>query len=263
MAQPVPPQQQQLLPHQHQHQHQQLPQHQQFQQQFQGKPMPPHVSSKGMWSTKLIFRIISIVCCLVIIGISASVVVSGPYYTAIIVLGPPAGIAFIWNVSEGICLCVRRGHRGIHPGAVVGVDLVLWLGYLVAVVLFAIMTGVADGYYGYYEYYGGLTNQRAIFAFGILEIIIHLTLFIIGCYETSVRNRNPATQVIYLQAGPNGTVMYPPNFPMTQAYQPVYAQAQLPVQQYQYAPINQPKMSELQTTIPPPVSPTYIQPVGR
>lgn len=49
-----------------------------------------------------------------------------------------------------------------------GVDLILWLGYLVAIVIFAISTGIADGYY--YSYYTAFTNYRAIFGIGIIEM---------------------------------------------------------------------------------------------
>ncbi len=38
---------------------------------------------------------------------------------------------FLWDIAEGICILVRGGHRGIHPGAIVGVDLVIWLGWIV------------------------------------------------------------------------------------------------------------------------------------
>ncbi|KAH6998362.1 hypothetical protein BKA56DRAFT_664955 [Ilyonectria sp. MPI-CAGE-AT-0026] len=262
MTQPLQPQQQQQPPQQQQHvpQYQQSqyqqPQYQPIQpQQYQGKPPPPHVSSRGMWSTKLTLRIISIIFCIVIIGVAASVAVDWSLFP-LVTLVPPAGVAFIWNFSESICLCVRRGHRGIHPGAVVGVDLILWLGYLVAIVIFAIWTGIADGYY--YTYYTAFTNYRAIFGIGIIEILLHMILFIMGCYETSVRNRNQAPQIVYVQA-PTGAAMYPANFPMAQAYQPVYAQGHPPVHQYQYTPVGQPKMTELPTTTPTPISPVYNQ----
>lgn len=38
-------------------------------------------------------------------------------------------MTFIWDVAECICIWKRGGHRGIHPGAVVAVDLFAWLGW--------------------------------------------------------------------------------------------------------------------------------------
>ncbi|KAH7162764.1 hypothetical protein B0J13DRAFT_536913 [Dactylonectria estremocensis] len=264
MSQPLQPEQQQQQQQQRISQYQQYqpqPYQQQQQQQFQTRPPPPHISSKGMYATKLVLRILSMISAVVLIGISASVAVSWDY-GPLVILVPPAGVAFIWDVAESICLCTRRGHRGIHPGAVVGVDLILWLGYIVAVVLFGIIWGVNDDYY-YSYYYSSVTNYRALIGFGAVEIILHLTLFIIGCYETNVRNRNPSTQVIYVQAGANNTVMYPSTYPMAQAqpyHSAYYTQAQVPSQQYQYTPLEQPKMTELSTAVPAPVATTYNQP---
>ena len=34
---------------------------------------------------------------------------------------------------------VRRGHRGIHPGANVALDLLIWLGFLAAVILLTLV----------------------------------------------------------------------------------------------------------------------------
>jgi hypothetical protein len=41
-------------------------------------------------------------------------------------------------VAEIICILARRGHRGIHPGAVVALDLILWLGFIATTVLYAL-----------------------------------------------------------------------------------------------------------------------------
>lgn len=38
-------------------------------------------------------------------------------------------MALIWDVAEFITLCARGGKLGIHPGAHVGLHLVLWLGF--------------------------------------------------------------------------------------------------------------------------------------
>ena len=40
-------------------------------------------------------------------------------------------MTFIWDVAEAISIVKRGGNRGIHPGAVVAVDLILWLGWAI------------------------------------------------------------------------------------------------------------------------------------
>ncbi len=39
-------------------------------------------------------------------------------------------IAILWQEAEFVALWVRRGSRGIHPGAHVGTHFILWLGCL-------------------------------------------------------------------------------------------------------------------------------------
>ncbi len=50
---------------------------------------------------------------------------------------------------------MRGGHRGAHPGAVVGLDLIIWLGWIV-VIFFLFDSGLIDdpGYFiaGYTSY---------------------------------------------------------------------------------------------------------------
>lgn len=75
-----------------------------------------------------------------------------------------ACVGIIWDVAEGICILARRGRRGIHPGAIVAIDLLLWLGFIVGVVFHAIF--VVYDFEGYEMY----TLSRAILAFGILEM---------------------------------------------------------------------------------------------
>ena len=38
-----------------------------------------------------------------------------------------SAVALVWSISESVCLMVLKGHRGVHPGAIVGVDLIIWL----------------------------------------------------------------------------------------------------------------------------------------
>lgn len=36
---------------------------------------------------------------------------------------------FVWDVAEIICILKRGGHRGIHPGAIIAMDLLSWLAW--------------------------------------------------------------------------------------------------------------------------------------
>ncbi len=91
-----------------------------------------------------------------------------------------ACVSFIWDVAEGICILARRGRRGIHPGAIVAVDLLLWLGYAAGIACFGtiVFYSISDSSYtrAYYyddehDDYAPLRNMsKAILAFGILEM---------------------------------------------------------------------------------------------
>ncbi|KAL2198272.1 hypothetical protein P885DRAFT_76978 [Corynascus similis CBS 632.67] len=101
-------------------------------------PPPPHLSPRGTWTTKLALRILQFALALSIIGCAAS---SAPWNgSALVCIGPQASFSVVWTIADGIAVVVRAGHRGIHPGANVGVDLLLWLGFLVGTVLLWIVS---------------------------------------------------------------------------------------------------------------------------
>ncbi len=61
-------------------------------------------------------------------------------------------LAGIWQTAEFITLCARR-NRGIHPGAHVGLHLVIWLGSAIDggfLTTFMIGQSVCDDGYDYY-----------------------------------------------------------------------------------------------------------------
>lgn len=66
--------------------------------------------------------------------------------------GEQAGVCFIWDIAESICILTRRGRRGIHPGAIVAIDLLLWLAFIVVAVFYALYY-VSGDYYYYDSYY--------------------------------------------------------------------------------------------------------------
>jgi len=52
-------------------------------------------------------------------------------------------VPFVWGIADGVCIYKRPGNRGIHPGAVVAIDLLIWLG-LGFVTLLVGATGMAS-----------------------------------------------------------------------------------------------------------------------
>ncbi|KAH6842413.1 hypothetical protein B0I37DRAFT_381868 [Chaetomium sp. MPI-CAGE-AT-0009] len=108
----------------------------------QGKPPPPHISPTGMWVSKLALRFIQFALAIAIIGCAGSILSSGVWRSiTFIVITPQAIVSAIWSLAEGICIIARAGHRGIHPGANVALDLLLWLGLVAGTVLLW-LTGV-------------------------------------------------------------------------------------------------------------------------
>ncbi|KAL2186966.1 hypothetical protein L209DRAFT_752783 [Thermothelomyces heterothallicus CBS 203.75] len=178
---------------------------------------PKYVSPPGTWKTKLGIRAASIVFLIVLSGLAGSLAADSRLdgtTLLIVVLGPAAVVTFIWDIAESICIWKRGGHRGIHPGAVVAIDLLAWLGWglvdLLVIPYSIILTSDyyvanhwSDDEYGYSEpgadpeYEAVLRDVhgkgRAVACFAVLTTIIHFAVFVIACYETHIRNRMPTT----------------------------------------------------------------------
>ncbi|KAK4246308.1 hypothetical protein C7999DRAFT_42231 [Corynascus novoguineensis] len=129
------------------------------------QPAPPHVSPRGTWTTKLALRILQFALALSIIGCAAS----SAFWSAnaLVFITPQAAFSVVWTIADGIAIVVRGGHRGIHPGANVGVDLLLWLGFLVGTVLLWIVSSHRREAYqavewGGVEVIGEMGNRVAI-----------------------------------------------------------------------------------------------------
>jgi len=181
---------------------------------------PPHVSPRGMWVSKLALRIAQFILAVAIVGCVGSIAatVSLAILPLVVILSPTIPAA-IWDVSEGICIIVRRGHRGLHPGANVALDLLIWLGFVgatIALWLLGITAIVAAGFLdtlvGLEDFnrdqpdsssslmddtINNITGRwQALIGLGATLAILHFTTFVIACYETSVRNRSP--QIVFV-----------------------------------------------------------------
>ncbi|KAI1822907.1 hypothetical protein F4861DRAFT_512741 [Xylaria intraflava] len=101
-------------------------------------PDLPIVHSQRKWDiTKIVLRSLCLALTLADIGELVALQVSDTnfqiwIFPAYLILGPSA----IWDIAEFITIGVRNNiARGIHPGAHVGVELVLWLAHIVAVIM--------------------------------------------------------------------------------------------------------------------------------
>ncbi|VUC27158.1 unnamed protein product [Clonostachys rosea] len=229
---------------------------------------PPHFSPKKTWGTKIGFRIASFIFCIVIIGLSGQQASNGRYagFYALIFMVPPAAFSAIWNVAEGISILARRGRRGMHPAAIVSIDLLLWLAYVALTVTYGLLAWFDGDYDDYYydsynsrynsSWYGSPGLVQATVAFGALEVICHFSLFVIGCVETNIRNR-AGPQIVYYAAPPGMQVVpFPPNGAFPAPGQAV----EIPQNAYFQPPVNgsypqQPQYSWAPAPAPAGVSP--------
>ncbi|KFZ17301.1 hypothetical protein V501_01831 [Pseudogymnoascus sp. VKM F-4519 (FW-2642)] len=134
---------------------------------------------KRLWITKLSLRCIAAVLSLVVVGCCA-----GTYFGNPVLLGPAAA-ALVWSIAEGITLFVRRRtYKGIHPGACVGVDLILWLvlGTMAGLQAFVLFDGNVIS--------GPLDSLYTIAGVcGLVVTALLIALFIIACIETHRRRK--------------------------------------------------------------------------
>ncbi|KAJ3453792.1 hypothetical protein MRS44_018424 [Fusarium solani] len=172
-------------------------------------------SRTGLWKTKLSLRISSFLACTVNIGLCIQIAISWSMLP-ICLFAPPAGIAACWNFIESISLCSHRDHRGFHPVICIVVDLLLWFGFTTSSVLMGVLGIEEDA-----DYSGWYLNPEeaddfyyAALGMGILEILFHITLFVMTCYETHQQSIQP--RIIYVQSGPNGAILISPlGYPIT------------------------------------------------
>ncbi|KAH8168755.1 hypothetical protein LIA77_10881 [Sarocladium implicatum] len=164
-------------------------------------------------------------------------------------------IALLWSGSELIVRCVRTGHKGITPGAHVGVCLIIWLVAIVTGGITATYSawlldlqgtsrraqGCSDPNTPYTDWgddcderdYKDLSTRQGIFVaitvFKFLVWAVVFTIFVRACIE--VHRRNAA-------AAPRG-VVYVPYWagPPAQGWQPLPQQGQPAMQESQGIPM--------------------------
>ncbi|KAH8888712.1 hypothetical protein GQ53DRAFT_229253 [Thozetella sp. PMI_491] len=235
-----------------------------------GAPVKPPVD-RGCWSvTKIVLRCFSVIICGAIIAVEVSTLIEYERtYHSIADIAyfatPPALAAILWDKIEFLTLCIRRG-RGVHPGAHVAVELILWLGCsgMGALILRAAwnvnnLLASIKAYYAASDDYNGIdyssyskgdiqginnyvTKARAAGALLFLVAVIRFVLFVRACVETDNRRRVRKTPTIittqYSEAHiPLAGVAAP------QAYDPVAAFPSQP-------PPYEPKPAPIATAVP-------------
>ena len=126
-----------------------------------GRPQPPLVSSRGWHIAKLVLHSLTVVFCIIVLGIviAVSLNYSESSVVALIWTVPQVSVSLCSAVAEMITVCARRGHRGIHPGAHVALHLLLWIGLSVGLALNVILFVAWLLYYDYnYDYYSHFDN---------------------------------------------------------------------------------------------------------
>ncbi|KAK4162956.1 hypothetical protein QBC43DRAFT_240320 [Cladorrhinum sp. PSN259] len=234
-------------------------------------PPPKYAASPSTWKSKLALRGFAALCCIIVGAVGGSIAalkdIEGDF---MLMLGPPVGVAFVWNIVEGFCIWKRPGNRGIHPGAIVAIDLVLWMvlalvDFSLAAVglVFSSQRLIRGTYYHNGSYLSDddvdeeelerllkLADKiqgrgRVVVGFLGFLVIAHFVLFVVGCMETHRRNRMPKTvyvvqQPIYPQ-GANGQPQYPlVQYPQQQFYAP-------PPPGFQPVPVPMPMQMQMQS----------------
>lgn len=159
-----------------------------------------------------------------------------------------AVVSAVWQIAEHITLAVRRGWRSIHPGAHVGVHLILSVLAVLVVPSLCLSLSLemteftiegdcdsdSDSSGDYYSSGSSFrcgsssyltfpsraaasryfTLSEALAAFAVLLLISHVTLFVMACVETDRRRKyGKLTKVVYLVAAPgpvDGRTYYAP-----------------------------------------------------
>ncbi|KAL9107075.1 MAG: hypothetical protein Q9187_008477 [Circinaria calcarea] len=98
------------------------------------------------------------------------------------------GISVVWNIANLIVRLSRP--RPLHPGANVGMDLILWLG-LIATGLLALFAGLGNLYSQ--RELGNRLHQIGVVelvgsTFTFLAVLLHFTLFVWACVDVHRRN---------------------------------------------------------------------------
>ncbi|KAL8297333.1 hypothetical protein RB597_006432 [Gaeumannomyces tritici] len=188
----------------------QQPMYQAGSQAFQPVAINKVVASKGWYIAKLTLGSCIALFDIILIALSAAYMnlwtgYNGSGNSYFILVFIPAIVSLGWQIAEFITVGVHKDRRGIHPGAHVALHLLLWLTFAMTVTLLGFLVSrriyLRNGNYGYSSRFMRFLNdgeplENAQFAFSVLNLILHFTLFVRFCIETNRRNTLPPGMIM-------------------------------------------------------------------
>ncbi|KAK3326160.1 hypothetical protein B0H66DRAFT_148483 [Apodospora peruviana] len=156
--------------------------------------------SRNWYIARVLLRCLSFVLAVVMLGLARENTYSWTWKAAV-----PAGVCVaVYDLVEIAVFGVRyKVRRGMHPGATVGADLLLWLICLVCAFFhIALGTELAMIIFGTYPYSTDIdiTNETIL----IILAIIHFILFVRACIETRQRNKSKGRNLYVYMYTPGG-----------------------------------------------------------
>ncbi|UNI23769.1 hypothetical protein JDV02_009569 [Purpureocillium takamizusanense] len=219
--------------------------------------------TKSWRITKDVMHVLAMVISIAGIGIGISIArdsYSGLLGTLVSV--PIFGVALIWSLAEMITRATTHWGPGIHPGAHVGVCLILWIAAVIAGGCCATVVGIADAdcdssyrsSYRYYDescYYGRTRGRFLGLAILLLVLFVaEFVLFVGGCIDTHKRNKARAGAPVMIVAQPG---MYPQAMMQQQQQQQQQQHPpQQPMSQQYFAPPQAYHPQQQYVAVPPP-----------
>ncbi|KAK9773086.1 hypothetical protein AB5N19_05791 [Seiridium cardinale] len=178
-----------------------------------GLPEPLAVGNQRKWNlAKVILRAIALFFEVVAICHAIALGTMGGYQSGVMTTLPVTGLAFIWDLTELIVICVRRDKsRGIKAAAHVGVDLVLCI---LAVASTAVTSILAMEFQSsrytlkdmpwYQQYIQSLAVMASLCAMTGVISILHFVLFVLACVEVDRRRKDRRIQQVIMAMIANG-----------------------------------------------------------
>lgn len=174
----------------------------------------------GWWIAKIVIRSFSLVFATALVILELVLLTDGGFYwgntnTEFLACIIPCAAIILWDSSEFITLCCRRGF-GITSKAHIGIDITLCLGAACGVALVSL--GLTDiGYYIGTDYSTSPSTSAEIAMLAIL-MILHFVLFIRNIQDRR-RGKNVTPRIMYLPTG-EPVVVVPRPFPPKPTNQP-------------------------------------------
>ncbi|KAK1831656.1 hypothetical protein QBC39DRAFT_350579 [Podospora conica] len=201
---------------------------------------PQYCPSHGVWVAKASLRWVQILIGILILALTGAILGNEVgNVLPFIIASPSVALALLWDLSEVITIHRRKAHRGISPPAVVVMDLIVvlalvgsnaGLGYigmatdLNDTLAYPISAYYREGSLKPWELDGPVKDVKymalVVVVFMCLLTSLHISTFIIACYETHIRKKPlaPPAQPTTIVVMANSTSSPQPTVPGGQVY---------------------------------------------